>query len=228
MSFLFRAFLNGTDGVFIGGCYLGECHYITHGNFYALNMVHLTRRLLEHVGLNPARVRMEELSSGEGTRFAELMNEFSREIRELGPLAEGEGLDPGEVRAKLAEVARLVPYLKLAAREKLAHKGTPEEAKENPFTPEEVAELLAQAPTYYIDPDKCRACMMCAKRCPMDAIAGGKGLVHVVDQEACIKCGTCLEACPPRFGAVQKVVGAPPPDTVPDEPVPIVKQRASA
>ena len=58
---------------------------------------------------------------------------------------------------------------------------------------------------YHIDPEKCQACMICARRCPVEAIEGGKNRIHVIDQEKCIKCGTCLEACPPRFGAVQKI-----------------------
>ncbi len=229
MSFVLRAFRNGVDGVFIGGCYLGECHYITHGNFYAQNMVQLTKGVLEHVGVNPARVRFEELSSGEGTRFAELMNDFSREIRALGPLGEGEGLDPAEVREQIARLDGLVPYLKLAAREKLSQRITDRAALERLFPRDEVERLLAEVPTYYINPEKCRACMTCARRCPVDAIAGGKGLVHVIDQEVCIKCGTCFEACPPRFGAVEKAVGAPPPPDLPAEPIPIrAKKKATA
>ena len=228
MAFLFRAFLNGVDGVFIGGCYLGECHYITHGNFYALNTVQLTKRLLEHVGLNPERVRMEELSSGEGTRFAELMNDFCARVRELGPLAAGEGLDPAEVREKLAGLARLVPYLKLAARDKLAQKLKEKEQYTRLFSLEEVEQLLREAPTYCIDPAKCRACMICAKRCPVGAIAGGKSLVHVIDQDKCIKCGACYEACPPRFGAVRRIPGGPVPPDVPDEPIPVVREGKAA
>ena len=75
---------------------------------------------------------------------------------------------------------------------------------------------------YYIEPDKCQACMICARNCPVDAIKGGKGLVHVVDQELCTKCGTCLQVCPPRFGAVAKVSGEA--VSVPDEPAPVVRK----
>jgi Fe-S-cluster-containing hydrogenase component 2 len=59
--------------------------------------------------------------------------------------------------------------------------------------------------------------MTCAKRCPVEAIAGGKNLIHVVDQDKCIKCGTCLEACPPRFGAVTRLAGLPVPPPIPEE-----------
>jgi NAD-dependent dihydropyrimidine dehydrogenase PreA subunit len=75
---------------------------------------------------------------------------------------------------------------------------------------------------YYIEPDKCQACMICARNCPVDAIKGDRGLVHVVDQDLCTKCGTCLDVCPPRFGAVAKVSGEV--VSVPDEPAPVVRK----
>ncbi len=60
---------------------------------------------------------------------------------------------------------------------------------------------------YYIDPEKCQACMICMRNCPVGAIEGGKNIVHVIMQEKCTKCGTCLEVCPPRFSAVSKLSG---------------------
>ena len=69
--------------------------------------------------------------------------------------------------------------------------------------------------SYYIDPQKCQACMLCLKNCAVGAISGGKKLVHVVDQHKCTKCGTCLDVCPSRFDAVMKVSGVPVPETVP-------------
>ena len=50
--------------------------------------------------------------------------------------------------------------------------------------------------SYYIDPDTCQACMICLRKCPVEAIVGGKNRIHVIDQEKCIKCGTCFEVCP--------------------------------
>ncbi len=79
-------------------------------------------------------------------------------------------------------------------------------------------ELIA----FYILPDKCRACTLCHKNCPVGAIAGGKKLIHVIDQEKCIKCGTCLDVCPKRFSAVVKVSGEK--IKVPEKPIPIVKK----
>jgi len=68
--------------------------------------------------------------------------------------------------------------------------------------------------TYYILPDRCQGCLICARNCPTGAITGGKGLVHVIDQEKCTKCGTCLEVCPARFNAVVKLSGEPVPPSV--------------
>ena len=72
---------------------------------------------------------------------------------------------------------------------------------------------------FYILPDKCAGCGICLRACPVEAISGGKRLIHVIDQDKCIKCGTCLEKCPERFSAVVKVTGEH--ITVPKEPVPV-------
>ena len=65
--------------------------------------------------------------------------------------------------------------------------------------------------SFYIEPDKCQACMICLRNCPVGAISGDKGLIHVIDQGKCTKCGTCLDLCPTRFDAVTKLSGEPVP-----------------
>jgi NADP-reducing hydrogenase subunit HndC len=82
-------------------------------------------------------------------------------------------------------------------------------------------ELIA----FYIDPEKCKACMTCAKKCPSDAIISAKGKIHIVDQEKCTKCGTCFEVCPPRFRAVTKISGIPVPPPLPEEARTIVREK---
>jgi len=57
---------------------------------------------------------------------------------------------------------------------------------------------------YYIQPEKCKGCMICLRNCPVGAISGGKREVHSIQQNKCTKCGTCFEVCPSRFGAVTK------------------------
>ena len=69
--------------------------------------------------------------------------------------------------------------------------------------------------SYYIEPEKCQACLICLRECPVKAITGGKKLIHTIDQEKCTKCGVCLEVCPTRFGAVSKLSGVPLPVPVP-------------
>ena len=119
LEFVLRAFSNGMDGVFIGGCRLNECNYITHGNYHALNMVLLCKRIMEHIGLNPERLRIEFMSSAEGILFAEVMNDFGKKVKELGPIGKGEGIDENELKSKLAEITKLVPYIKVMKNEKL-------------------------------------------------------------------------------------------------------------
>ena len=68
--------------------------------------------------------------------------------------------------------------------------------------------------SYYIDPEKCQACLLCLRNCPVEAITGGKNLIHVIDQDKCTKCSACFEVCPTRFGAVVKLSGVPVPEPV--------------
>jgi len=76
--------------------------------------------------------------------------------------------------------------------------------------------------SYYILPDKCEGCMICARNCPAQAIEGGKRMVHVIDQDKCTKCGTCLSLCPPKFNAIAKISGEP--IDVPEKPVPVTAE----
>ena len=71
--------------------------------------------------------------------------------------------------------------------------------------------------SFVIDPDKCRACMICMRKCPADAIDGAKKTIHVVDQDKCTRCGTCLDVCPEKFSAVYKISGEPVPSPIPEE-----------
>jgi len=224
LAFVLRAFSNGMDGVFIGGCRLKECNYVTHGNYNALNMVLLCRKIMEHIGLNPERLRIEFMSGGEGILFVDVINDFSKKVEALGPLGKGEGINENELKMKIQEVSKLVPYIKMVKREKLGSRLENKEAHDALFTRDEVDRLFRDVISYHIDPDKCQACMICFKKCPVEAIAGGKNRIHVIDQDKCIKCGTCLDACPPRFGAVKTISGAPVPPPIPEDKRTIVRK----
>lgn len=119
IAFVLRAFTNGADGVFVAGCWPGECHYVTQGNYDTLFNMLFTKKLLEQVGINPDRLRLEWIAASEGSRYAEVMNDFGKKLKGLGPLGKGEGLDKRTMKLKLEAVTKLIPYAKLVERERL-------------------------------------------------------------------------------------------------------------
>jgi NADH-quinone oxidoreductase subunit E len=78
------AFLHGADGVFVGGCHLGDCHYIS-GNYYAQKKIEMTKKILDAVGIEVKRLKLEWVSASEGARFAEVITDFTNLIKKLGP-----------------------------------------------------------------------------------------------------------------------------------------------
>lgn len=119
LEFILRALSNGMDGVFVGACRLGECNYITHGNYHALNKVLLCKKIMEHIGFNPERLRIAFMSSGEGMVFVDEVNAFVNSIRHLGPLGTAEGLSEQAVKVRLEAVKHITPYLRLVETERL-------------------------------------------------------------------------------------------------------------
>jgi F420-non-reducing hydrogenase iron-sulfur subunit len=79
------AFHEGADGVLIGGCHPGDCHY-QDGNYKTQARISLLNRLLDDMGIDRARLKLEWISAAEGTKFAKVMNEFTEELRSLGPI----------------------------------------------------------------------------------------------------------------------------------------------
>lgn len=84
-GFIFAALKNGADGVLVCGCHPGDCHYV-EGNYKCLRRIPLTKVVLEGMGIDPKRLRLEWVSASEGGRFKEVVTEFTEEIRALGPL----------------------------------------------------------------------------------------------------------------------------------------------
>jgi F420-non-reducing hydrogenase iron-sulfur subunit len=81
---LMKAFEEGADGVFVAGCLEGQCHYL-EGNLRAKKRVAYVKRLLAEVDIEPERIGMFNLSSAMGGRFAEIVEEMTQRIKELGP-----------------------------------------------------------------------------------------------------------------------------------------------
>lgn len=84
-AFVLKAFALGFDGVFIGGCHPGDCHYQT-GNYKALRRMKLLQKVLKQLGIEEARLRLEWVSASEGKRFAEVVEDFTQKLKALGPL----------------------------------------------------------------------------------------------------------------------------------------------
>ncbi|MBM4175617.1 MAG: hydrogenase iron-sulfur subunit, partial [Ignavibacteria bacterium] len=84
-TFILKAFELGADGVVVMGCHLGDCHY-QEGNYKTIRRIPFLKRLMNSFGVDPKRLRLEWVSASEGDRFAEVVNEFTEEIKQLGPL----------------------------------------------------------------------------------------------------------------------------------------------
>jgi len=84
-QFILAAFREGADGVLIGGCHPGECHY-QEGNYNALKRITLLKRMLATMGIEEERLRLEWISASEGDKVARVTNEMVEEIRRLGPM----------------------------------------------------------------------------------------------------------------------------------------------
>ncbi len=83
-TYVVKALLEGADGVLIGGCHPGDCHYI-NGNLKARRRVATLKSVLKNAGLEPERVWLRWISASEGTYFAETVREMVEHIRNLGP-----------------------------------------------------------------------------------------------------------------------------------------------
>jgi F420-non-reducing hydrogenase iron-sulfur subunit len=84
-NFILQALAQGADGVLVLGCHPGDCHY-SEGNYKCQRRLPLTRKLAEQMGVDPRRIRLEWVSASEGTRFTQVVTEFTDQVRALGPL----------------------------------------------------------------------------------------------------------------------------------------------
>jgi len=84
-QFILKAFREGADGVLIGGCHPGDCHY-QEGNYKALRRFTLLKRFLKSMGIEPERIRLEWIAASEGDKVQKVINEMTEQVRKLGPL----------------------------------------------------------------------------------------------------------------------------------------------
>jgi coenzyme F420-reducing hydrogenase delta subunit len=82
--FILKALHLGFDGVLVSGCHPGDCHYQT-GNYHSRRRFAITKKLLEHMGIDPRRVQASWVSASEGGKFVEVVTEMIKEIKEIGP-----------------------------------------------------------------------------------------------------------------------------------------------
>jgi F420-non-reducing hydrogenase iron-sulfur subunit len=82
--FVIKAFQEGMDGVLIAGCHIGDCHYLK-GNYMTAKRFGVLREALKFMGLEEGRIRLEWVSAAEGEKYAEVIRDFTEQIKALGP-----------------------------------------------------------------------------------------------------------------------------------------------
>jgi F420-non-reducing hydrogenase iron-sulfur subunit len=116
-QFVLEAFAKGADGVLIGGCHLGDCHYV-EGNYKAIRRVQMLRRILRGMGIQDDRFRLEWISASEGEKVKRVINDMVDKLRALGPL----GL-PRRFQEWDRELAPLEQAVEAEAKEASVHAG---------------------------------------------------------------------------------------------------------
>ena len=91
-QFVLEAFAKGADGVLIGGCHPGDCHY-QRGNYKARRRILMLQRVLEEFGIEKERLRLEWISASEGDKVRKVANDMTEQITRLGPLRRGDEHD---------------------------------------------------------------------------------------------------------------------------------------
>ncbi|MBN2168635.1 MAG: hydrogenase iron-sulfur subunit [Actinobacteria bacterium] len=102
--YVLKAFQEGIDGVLIAGCHIGDCHYLK-GNYATAKRFRVIKDLLESVGIDPGRLRLEWVSAAEGEKYADVIASFTEQIRALGksPLSKSKVLEINGTKAPAAD-----------------------------------------------------------------------------------------------------------------------------
>jgi coenzyme F420-reducing hydrogenase delta subunit len=111
-SFPLEALACGADGVFVGGCHPGECHY-QDGNYHALVSAALVHEIMTLLGVSRERFRIDWASAAEGPNFVKIITAFTGQVRELGPLGAAEKIEAAALRSRLSEAAKAARQRKL-------------------------------------------------------------------------------------------------------------------
>lgn len=96
------AFKQGADGVLVGGCHPGECHYI-EGNYKTLRRITLLKKMLPQFGIESERLRLEWIAGSEADKLKNVINEFTEELKELGPMK----YEPADDNSSLEETVEI-------------------------------------------------------------------------------------------------------------------------
>ena len=107
-QFILEAFARGADGVLIGGCHPGDCHYM-EGNYKNLRRFKLLQRVLQGMGIEEERLRLEWISASEGEKLARVVNEMTEAVRRLGPLNLPERMRAWDTEVTTAKAEMAVP-----------------------------------------------------------------------------------------------------------------------
>jgi coenzyme F420-reducing hydrogenase delta subunit len=85
LTYIFKAFKEGIDGIVVSGCLEGQCHYL-EGNIQAKNRVIFAQRILDQIGIGGERLEMHHISASMSTKFRDVVINFTEKIKKLGPL----------------------------------------------------------------------------------------------------------------------------------------------
>ena len=196
-SFVLKAFAEGADGVLIAGCHIpSDCHY-TNGNFKTLARYEMFQPLLDELGIDRRRLRLEWISASEGEKFAKVMDEFSSQIKELGKLEikkQCPVCDDPDFRG--TECPLIQCAQEFVACEAAAGGHVDLQERKERRLPTKTTE-----PSINYYPNKCIRCGSCVEACRVQSIEA----IHLsdlgvdMDSDRCVRCGQCIMACPLGF-----------------------------
>jgi coenzyme F420-reducing hydrogenase delta subunit/ferredoxin len=179
---ILRAFENGADGVFVGGCLKDQCHYID-GNYKAEDRVEFLKGILKAVGLEEERLSINFLSAAMAREFVELATQFTKSMKQMGPSP----LKKGKIKSK--EHAKRPMFRNSLLSMSKALKGKD-------------MDMRLEVPGYgriTIEEEKCIGCGACAFICSDSAMTAEsekeKTLINNMYWK-CTACGKCVEFCP--------------------------------